>query len=315
LFGQIYILDGGAALGAYITHYRSQFFKHPDYIHPCSGMAMEDTYKWVPKEGMEDVIYEKIRPMVLRMDAADYLELPARIDNVVYVDLPDKARKVYKELERDFITMLANGEALIAPSVAAVGTKLRQIANGGVYRNVENRAKARTHAEEWIGMHDAKLDALEEIVESRIGKPVLVAYEFEHDATRLRKKFPQAVFIADFKGKHIEEVVERWNAGEIMMLCAHPASAGHGLNLQKEKDTVVWFGLTWNLEHFEQFNARVLRQGNTSSHVFIHHIVARRTVDEAVMKALLAKAKAQNDLLDALRDYAKETREEGTVHV
>ena len=298
LFGQIYILDQGNALGRYITHYRMNYFNPTGF----------GGYKWVPKEGAADTIYEKLRPMTLRMSAEDYLELPERVDNVITVDLPEKARKVYRELEIQFITTLNSGETITAPSAAAVGVKLRQVANGGVYRSPEKRAEARTHVEEWAHLHDAKLDALEELVEGRQGKPVLVAYEFEQDADRIRKRFPQAVFLSDSTGTHIEETIAAWNRGDIEMLCAHPASAGHGLNLQQDKDTVIWFGLTWNLEHFQQFNARVLRQGNKSPRVFFHYIVARNTTDAAVMSALRSKDKTQNALLMALKDYAKENQ-------
>lgn len=296
LFGQIYILDGGNALGRYITHYRQEFFMQAGYMG----------YDWRPKPDAEKRIYERLGKMVLRMAAEDYLELPERIDNIVQVELPPKARKVYMEMELLFLTALANGEVISAPSTAAVGTKLRQIANGAMYRGLEARAEARVHTEEWVEMHSAKLDALEEIMEAQQGKPVLVAYEFEHDADRLRKRFPHATFLADAKGRGIDEIIRQWNAGEILMLCAHPASAGHGLNLQGGGNTVVWFGMTWNLEYYQQFNARVLRQGNEHSHVIIHHIVAKNTIDEAVMKALASKNKTQSALLEALKEYSRE---------
>jgi SNF2 family DNA or RNA helicase len=303
LHGQILILDQGNALGKFIGHYKQAYFDQ-------SGFG---GYTWTPKVGAADAIYEKLRPMVLRMDANDYLTLPERIDNVVRVDLPAKARKIYGEIEREFLTTLENGESITAPSAAAAGMKLRQIANGGMYRNFENRVDAKEHSEEWVLTHDAKLDALEEIIGSQQGKPVLVAYEFEHDATRIRKRFPKAVFLADFKGAKVLDVIRAWNNGEIEVLCAHPASCGHGLNLQGGGNTIIWFGLTFNLALYQQLNARVRRSGSAHSHVIVHHIVARNTVDEAVMKALRSKDQTQKSLLDALKEYKTEV-ENGLQH-
>ena len=296
LFGQIYILDEGAALGRYITHYLSTFFDP-------AGYAGHD---WQLKPGAEEAIYDKIRPMVLRMDAADYLELPERIDNTIYVELPAKARKTYNEIEKLFITFLESGEAITAPSIVAAGIKLRQLANGGIYRNQDKRDGALVFSDEWVGIHDAKLDALEELIEAKQHRPVLVAYEFKHDLDRIRKRFKQAVFMDDYKGAKVEGLVEAWNRGEIEMLCVHPASAGHGLNLQDGKDTIIWFSMQWNLEYEQQLNARILRQGNKSPHVFIHRIVAKNTIDEAVVKALASKDKTQRALLEALKNYSKE---------
>jgi SNF2 family DNA or RNA helicase len=298
LHGQIYILDQGNALGRYITHYKQAYFDQSGY----------GGYTWTPKPGAADAIYEKLRPMVLRMDADDYISLPERIDNVVYVDLPAKARKVYSEIEIQFLTTLENGENITTPSAAAAGMKCRQIANGAMYRNLEQRIDAVVHSEEWVSVHDAKLEALEEIVGSQQGKPVLVAYEFEHDATRIRKQFPHAVFLADYTGTKIMDAINAWNRGEIQMLCAHPASCGHGLNLQGGGNVIVWFGLTFNLAHYQQLNARIRRSGSAHASVIVHHIVARRTVDEAVMKALKSKDKTQRDLLDALKDYSREVK-------
>lgn len=292
LFGQIYILDQGAALGRYITQYRSTFFDPVGYMG----------YDYRLKPGAAEAINDRIKLLALRMAAKDYLDLPERVDNRVVVELPAKARKLYQDLERQFLGLLESGEVLTAPSAAAVGIKLRQIANGGVYRNAEHRVDAKVHTEEWSALHDAKLDALEEIIESQQGKPTLVAYEFQHDATRIKKRFPQAVFVSDYPGAKLNAIFDAWNAGEIAMLCAHPASAGHGLNLQKDKDTIVWFGLTWNLEYYDQLNARILRQGNDNSHVFIHHIIAKDTIDEVIMKVIKDKGNVQTTFLAALKE-------------
>jgi len=298
LFGQIFILDGGNALGRYITHYRNTYFNQTGF----------GGYTYTLKDGAEETIYEKLRPMILRMEAADYLELPERIDNRIYVELPPKARKMYAEIESLFISYLENGEAITAPSVAASGIKMRQIASGAVYRDLEHRLEAKVVSEEWTAIHDVKLDALEEIIEGQQGRPALVAYEFNHDAQRIRKRFPKAVFLSDYSDSKVEGVIESWNRGEIEMLCAHPASAGHGLNLQNNKDTIIWFGMTWNLELFQQFNARILRQGNASKRVIVHYILAKNTVDEAVVRALKSKDKTQGALLAALKDYVKEVK-------
>lgn len=296
LFGQFYILDEGAALGRFITQYRTAYFDPSGYMG----------YDWKLKPDAEERIYARIEPYVIRLDAADHLSLPERINNTLKVELPGPARRAYRELEMMFLTLLKDGEAVTAPSAAAVGVKLRQVANGAMYRNAENRDLARTEKEEWVHLHDAKLDALDELVQSQQGKPVLVAYEFDHDAQRLKKRFPEAVFLSSISQAKLPGVIARWNAGEIPMLCAHPASAGHGLNLQGACNTVAWFGLTWNLELYQQFNARVLRQGNAHQSVFIHHIIAEDTIDEVVMKAIINKRRLQDELLDAMKEANQE---------
>lgn len=297
LFGQIYILDEGNALGRFITHFRLSYFDATGY----------GGYTYLPKEGAAEAIYEKLRPLTLRMAAEDYLELPERIDNIISVRLPDKAWKTYYELENTFITILDNGEALTAPSAAVASMKLRQLVNGNIYRDLSNRQDAKVKSEQWVRFHDAKLDALEEVVEANAGKPVFVAYEFEHDMAAIRKRFKQAVFLSDFgKGEKMLEVIGAWNRGEIPMLCVHPQSAGHGINAQKGGNIVIWYSVPWNLALYQQLNARILRQGNTHKNVIVHHIIAKGTVDEAVMRALRSKDKTQADLLAALREFINE---------
>ena len=296
LHGQMFVLDQGASLGRFITHYRSTYFTP-------SGFG---GYTWALKDGAAEQIYEKIQPYILRMAAEDYLELPERVDNVIRVELPTKARQVYMEMERHFVTILESGEALTTPSAAAASSKLRQIVNGAAYRNAEKRQDALVFTDEFVQLHDAKLDALEELYEGLNGSPLLVAYEFKHDESRLRHRFKDATFFSDFKGPKQAGMVAAWNRGEIPLLVGNPASMSMSLNLQGCGQHIAWFGPTWDLMFYIQFIGRVIRQGNPNTRVFNHIIIAARTVEEAVVKALASKDKTQRALLEALKNYSKE---------
>lgn len=278
LWPQMFLLDRGDRLGKTYTGYRERYFQC-DY----SG------YAWTPREDAEEKIYSKLQDICLTLSAADYLRMPDRIDNTVPVVLPDRARAQYIELERDFLLKLE--DAYVSAQNAAVLTnKLVQLANGAAYID---------DAGTWAEVHTGKLDALEEIVAGAIG-PVLVAYNFRSDLARITDRFPQAVAI----GKD-PATIARWNRGEIPLLLAHPASAGHGLNLQTGGATIVWFGLNWSLELYQQFNARLHRQGQTRP-VIVHHLIAQATVDETIMAALGNKHQTQQALLDALRADVQE---------
>ena len=298
LFGQAYVMDQGKSLGPYITHYKSKYFM------PVDRMG----YTWVPQPGAQEKIYEALAPYVLRLDARDYLELPELIENDIVVDLPPKVRKIYDDLELDFLALLDSGEVVTSPSTATAIISLRQIANGALYRKAAISDDADGFSagpREWTELHSAKIEALQELIESLQGSPLLVAYAFKHDLARLRAALGKDVpYIGSgVTGPQTADIVRRWNAGEIPVLLGHPASMGHGLNMQDAGNQVAWFAPNYDLELYDQFNKRVLRSGNTNSHVTVHRFIARHTVDEMIVAALRRKAKGQSALLDALKEY------------
>ena len=286
LFGQVYLLDGGSALGTYVTHYRLAFFDNPDKLG----------WVWVPRAGAAEQIYKKLEPLCMRMSAADYLTLPELIFNDIVVDLPPAARRTYDQMENALIAQVAGGTVVAANAAAASG-KCRQVAGGGIYTGAGDRA--------WLEIHDAKLDAVEEVVESLQGKPVIVVYEFDHERERLQRRFKGAPAIAGGMSEHAFKQAENaWNRGEVPVLLVQPAAAARGLNLQKGGSRMVFHSTPWNLEHYQQIIARIHRQGQRER-CFVHHIVARNTVDELVVKVLGKKDRTQRALLDALKTYTE----------
>lgn len=299
LFGQIYILDLGNSFTPYITKFRQQFF----YPAGFGG------YTWLPKADTQERIQELLKPLVLRLEARDYLELPQLVTTPttdIIVELPPKARKIYDDLETIMLAELDNAEVVTALSAAAASMKCRQVANGGIYRQLE--ADPVVNSERWQDIHTEKADALKDFVEGLNGKPLLVAYDFEHDRERILKVLGKDTpYIGGgVSPKRTSELEREWNQGNLPVLLGHPQAIGHGLNLQAECQHVLWHSLTWDLELYEQFIQRVLRQGNPFSHVFVHHIIARGTVDELIMRALRTKARVQNRLLSALKEYRQE---------
>lgn len=284
LWPQLYLLDGGQRLGRTITGYRDQYFVPGD-------RNQHIVYNWKLKEGAEEAIHNKISDICISMMAKDYLDLPERIDSKIYIDLPKKAKDQYKELEKDLIIELGN-EDITATNAAVLTGKLLQMANGAIY----------SEAHEVVEIHEEKINALLDIIEAANGKPVLVFYSFKHDLDRIKKVLKDN----KLKGQELggQEDIKKWNNGEIPILLSHPASAGHGLNLQYGGNIVVWFGLTWSLELYQQANARLHRQGQKET-VIIHHIIAKNTVDEDVIKALGNKEVNQNVLLEAVKARLK----------
>jgi len=275
IWSQVYLIDLGQALGRTMTAYKQRFFE-ADYMG----------YKLTPREGAADKIHGLIAPNVIHMSAEDYLELPKRIDLIERVDMPPDALKIYTDFEKTLIAELESGEEIEAMSAGVLANKLLQFANGGLYVDGSGN---------WSEVHGAKLDALDEIVEDNQNENLLVAYNYRFDLEQLQKRFPDAV-VLDKK----QETIDRWNRGEIKMLLAHPASAGHGLNLQDGGSLIVWFGLTWSLEYYQQFNARLHRQGQTKP-VRVLHIVSNKTIDERVLTVLSSKDATQKQLLFALK--------------
>lgn len=292
LFGQCFVLDQGRTLGPYITHYRMKYFT-PSF----------DGFSWKLKEGAEEQIYERVKPLALRMAADDYLEMPTLIENNIRVDLPAKALDVYRHLEDDLIAKVEK-KVVVAANAAAASMKCRQVANGGVYIDEETKDLFRERGDRaWVDLHDQKVEALADLVDELQGEPLLVAYDFEHDLERIRKRLGKDVpYIGGgVSTKLASELEDKWNRGELPVLLGHPQSLAHGLNLQESGHHVCWHSLTWNYELYDQFVRRVLRQGNKSKKVFVHHIIARGTIDEAILGSLKSKRKGQQALFDALR--------------
>ena len=275
LWAEFRLLDLGKRLGRYITHYRDKFF-----VPDKRNQQMIFSYK--PRLGAEEEIYRRISDITISMKSTDYLEMPECINNMVEVELSEDEREQYDTLKEDMILPLAE-EEIDAVNAAALSNKLSQMANGAIYN--ENH--------EFIQIHDRKLDALEDLIEAANGKPVLVAYWFKHDLERIKNRFK----IREIK---TSKDISDWNSGIIPVACIHPASAGHGLNLQAGGSTLIWFGLTWSLELYQQTNARLWRQGQKNT-VVIHHIITKDTIDQQILQALLRKEKTQAALIDAVK--------------
>lgn len=276
LWAEFRVLDMGRRLGRFITRYRSAYFQ-PDKRNA------QVVFSYKPLPGAEDAIYEKISDITISMRASDYLDMPECVVNEVKVDLSEKERQAYDTMRAELVLSL-NGEEVDAGNAAALANKLSQMANGAVYG--EDKRVLR--------LHDRKLDALEDLIEAANGKPVLVAYWFKHDLERIRERF----IVREIK---TSRDIADWNQGKIPVAVIHPASAGHGLNLQSGGSTLVWFGLTWSLELYQQTNARLWRQGQKDTTVVIHHIITKNTIDERIMSALQKKERAQSALIDAVK--------------
>lgn len=281
LFGQMRMLDGGASLGRYITHYRDRYFR-----------AGRDGFSYELREGAEKEIEAKIAPYVFRAAAEDYLTLPPLQDNIIRLQLNDEAKKVYKKMKADMLVSL-EGKVVTAANAAAVYNKLQQLAGGAMY----------TTPPEYVKVHDVKLDALEDLVEELSGQPLLVAYAYGHELERLKQKFPNTPYLGGgVSAAEAERIEAEWNAGKIPLLFAHPASAGHGLNLQKSNAAhICWFTQTWDYEQYDQFIRRIHRQGNEATRVMNHKLLVEGTIDELVADAVEAKATTQDALLNALK--------------
>ena len=288
LFGQYLALDNGERLGKFITHYRDNYFAS-DYMG----------YNYTPTEIGKQWIEHKISDITIKMDAADYLDLPAVKEVNLMVDLPAKARKHYDEIESILFTALDSGNELELFSKSSVSNKCLQICNGSPYYTDESG--------EFEELHEAKLDALEDVLEEAGGQPVLVAYAFKSDAARIMKRFSKyrPVNMTATKGKDTEKIINDWNSGKIKLLIGHPASMGHGIDgLQDSGAIVVWFGLNWSLELYDQMNKRIDRAGQTKP-VRIIRILCRDTVDLAVADSLLRKDTDQQGLKDAIARYRR----------
>ena len=275
LWAEFRILDMGKRLGRYISQYRNLYFQ-PD---KRNGMVV---YSYKPLPGAEEIIYHQIADITVSMKATDYLEMPELVSVAKEVRLSEKEKKRYDELKKSLVLELPGSE-ITAANAASLTMKLSQMANGAIYTDDKNV----------VGIHDRKLDALEDLVESANGQPVLVAYWFKHDKDRIQKRMEAREL------KDPQDFAD-WNAGKIPVALIHPASAGHGLNLQQGGSILIWFGLTWSLELYQQTNARLWRQGQQSRTVIIQHLVAKGTIDERILKVLKHKDGTQAALINAV---------------
>ena len=280
LWAEYRLLDFGERLGRFITHYRNRYFT-PD---KRNGTVI---YSYKPLPGAEEQIYDAISDITISMKAADHLQMPELMLNEARVRLSDEEWETYCTLKKELVVSL-QGEEIDAVNAASLANKLCQMANGAVYAD-EKKV---------VPLHERKLDMLEDLIEAANGKPVLIAYWFKHDLDRITERLHK--LHVPFATADKSDSIQRWNRGELPVMLIHPASAGHGLNLQSGGCTLVWFGLTWSLELYQQTNARLWRQGQKNT-VVIHHIVAEGTIDERIMSALRQKDKTQTALMDAVK--------------
>ena len=286
LWAEFRVLDMGQRLGRFISHYRSSFFT-PD---KRNGQVV---FSYKPLSGAEETIYKKIADITISMTAADNLDMPECVLSEHTVTLTDEEKEAYRTMKKELVLSL-NGEDVDAGNAAALANKLLQIANGAVYD--EHKAVHR--------IHDHKLDALEDLIEAANGKPVLVAYWYKHDLERIEGRLNKLHIPYEKLDTH--ESIERWNSGDTPVALIHPASAGHGLNLQYGGSTLIWFSLTWSLELYQQTNGRLWRQGQSQT-VVIHHIITKGTIDERIITVLKAKEKTQSALIAAVKADLDET--------
>lgn len=285
LFGQFLVIDNGERLGTSFKDYQDNYFEKQD----------QNGYKYrVTPEG-ERFIHHRVSDIVLEMKRDDYIKLPPLIINDIYVDLKPRHRAQYEQLEMQLFAELDSGTELEVMNEASKSNKCLQFSNGAVYTNTETR--------EWESVHDAKLDALEEIIDEAGGEPVLLAYAYKPDAHRIMKRFPYAKNLSGMTGKQFEATKQRWLEGKERLLLGHPASMGFGIDgLQKRGNIMVWFGLNWSLELYLQFEARLHRQGQ-KQRVVCHRILTTDTLDDAVKLALEVKTQTQENLREAVRQY------------
>ena len=283
LWAEIGILDGGERLGRFIGRFREAYFK-PGSLNPSTGVV----FSYVPRPGAEEQIYEKISDIAISMKALDYLQMPECIYVNHEVEMDSRERKLYDQLKQNLIIPTEDGD-IDAANAASLSNKLLQMSNGAVY---DENKEARF-------IHSRKMEMLEDLIEAANGQPVLVAYWFKHDRSRIQEHLKRAG-LADVRDLKSSEDIRDWNDGKIPIALIHPASAGHGLNIQEGGHILIWFGLTWSLELYQQTNARLWRQGQRDT-VTIHHIVTKGTVDEDVLSALASKDVTQEKLISAVK--------------
>lgn len=291
LFGQCYVMDSGATFGPYVTRFREEFF------YPTGYMG----YDWQPKPGAEQQIYDRLAPRVYYAHDEDWLQLPEFIEKDLEVELPPKARGMYDQLENTLRLQFKDGK-ITAANAAVATLKLRQLANGGAYLDGPQR--------EWMHVHEAKTEAVCDLVDELSGQPALITYDFLHDLERLKRALKSQlgeeilhIGQGGVKPKDLQALIKAWNRGEVPAIIVNPQSMSHGVDgLQEAGRAVIWHSLSYNFEDYEQLNARLRRSGQTEK-VLVAHVIAEKTVDRAVMAALRRKGKTQNALFQALKEY------------
>lgn len=290
LFAEFKLLDMGERLGRFIGKFRAQYFD----ADKRNGQII---FSYKLKPGAEKAIIEKISDITISMKAKDYLSMPELVNSYHEVQMSGKEYKRYDELKKDLVLQLPEGD-VTAANAASLSNKLSQMANGAIYADDENVMR----------IHNAKLDVLEDIIESANGKPVLVAYWFKHDLTRITERLNKLGVV--YQKLDSEHSIRNWNDKKLQVGLIHPASAGHGLNLQSGGSTLVWFGLTWSLELYQQTVARLWRQGQTDNTVVIIHIITKGTIDERIIKAIEQKDQTQSTLIDAVKAEIYQSKSE-----
>ncbi len=286
LFGQFLVIDGGHRLGTSFSGFRSTYFYKTDYMG----------YKWAPFEKSKEQIGAKVGDITINLSAEDYLDMPDKIINDIMLQLPPKLRVAYDKIEHDMMVELDSGHEVEIFNGASLMNRCLQYANGAMY--------TMPGAPDWETIHDVKLDALDDIVEEAAGQPILVAYQYQHDAKKILKKYPDAVWLSSKTSEsEFIQALEDWNTGKLTMIIGHPASMGHGIDrLQQSGHTVVWYGLNWSLDLYDQTNARLWRQGQKHP-VMIHRLMIEDTVDEAVRLSLEAKSVDEMGAREAIEQY------------
>lgn len=302
IFAQIQILDEGKTFGKILGAFETKYFDQ------CGFRGKELQLK----KNADKAIYKKAAPYLLRMSAEEYLDMPELVFNKVYVDLPKSARKVYEDLEKELFAEIFDGKdehEVTAASASVLYGKCHQVANGAVYKDQDPLEEKKSAKERgFIDLHNAKIEALEDIIDELYGKPVLVAYNFNHDLEKLKNAFGGRKRTIPYigsgvSGKEGDKLVDAWNAGKLPQLFAHPASAGHGLNLQQQGNDVIFYSLCDDFENFEQFYRRIYRQGVKGKQVRVHLLMARDTVDEVIYNRIIKKDKTQQGFLNAMKAY------------
>lgn len=282
LFAEYKLLDMGQRLGRYITRYRLSYFQ-PD---KTNGAIV---YSYKPLPFAEEEIYKKIADITISMKSGDFLEMPEKIMTEYEVEMNEKEKDAYERLKREMVVTIDDKDEITAANAASLCGKLSQLANGAVY----------TDDKSVVTFHDRKLDALEDMIEAANGKPVMIAYWFQHDFDRIKKRLQEMG--VEFEKIDSEDSIKRWNEGRLPVALIHPASAGHGLNLQSGGSTIIWFGLTWSLELYQQTNGRLWRQGQKDKTVVIQHIITKGTIDERILSALKHKDCTQEEMIAAVK--------------
>jgi SNF2 family DNA or RNA helicase len=291
LFGQFLVIDSGQRLGTSFSGFRSTYFYQADY----------QGYRWLPFEKAKDQIGAKVGDITVNLSAEDYLDLPDKIVNDVYIDLPPKQRAIYDRIEHDMLVELDSGHEVEIFNGASLMNRCLQYANGGMY--------TMPGAPDWENVHDAKLDALDDIIEESAGKPVLIIYQYQHDAKKILKKYPDAVWLSSkISESDFVQAIEDWNSGKLTKIIGHPASMGFGVDgLQDSCHTMVWYGLPWGLDFYMQTIARLLRQGQEHP-VMVHRLMMRDTVEEAVKIALENKFNDEHGAREAIAKYRSQCK-------